>query len=220
MADLIPDHIRAVFFDHDDTLVATREAKYAHHKHVALKHYGKTLTDADIEPHWGKPLKELVCILYSTDNAEEALANNAECHEDFPKLLYPYTISTLQHVHALGKKIGIITATSTFSFEHDLTLHGFPRKIIDYTQTSDDTPFHKPDPRVFEPAVAWLSQHRIKPEEVIYVGDGLHDMKAALGAGFHFIGVETGLVTAEQFKEHGATTIPTVGHLAHYNAEK
>ena len=38
----------------------------------------------------------------------------------------------------------------------------------------------------------WLESEAIRPDEVIYVGDGLHDMKAALGAGFSFLGVETG----------------------------
>jgi hypothetical protein len=41
-------------------------------------------------------------------------------------------------------------------------------------------------------------------------------MKAALGAGFNFLGVETGLVTAEQFKDARAISIPNVGHLLTY----
>ncbi|WP_414479912.1 HAD family hydrolase, partial [Pseudomonas aeruginosa] len=81
---------------------------------------------------------------------------------------------------------------------------------MDYTQTADDTPFHKPDPRVFEPALTWLETQDVRPEEVYYIGDGLHDMKAALGAGFNFLGVETGLVTAEQFAEHNVISIPTI----------
>lgn len=37
------DNIKAVFFDHDDTLVGTIEAKWAHHKYVARTWYGKEL---------------------------------------------------------------------------------------------------------------------------------------------------------------------------------
>jgi phosphoglycolate phosphatase len=92
-------NIKAVFFDHDDTLVATREAKFAHHKHVAKVFYGKELTDADILPHWGKPLTQLVCLLYGTDNIEEAMANNVLCWDDFPKILYPGTIPTLEYLN-------------------------------------------------------------------------------------------------------------------------
>jgi phosphoglycolate phosphatase-like HAD superfamily hydrolase len=206
--------IKAVLFDHDDTLVATKEAKWAHHKFVASKFYGKELSDDDILPHWGKPFPELVCLLYGTDNVEEALANNASCHEDFPKVLLSETIPTLEQIHSQGKLIGILTATSRFSFEHDLTLHKIPRELIDYTQTADDTPFHKPDPRVFGSALKWLAKHHIAPNEVLYVGDSLHDMRAAQDAGLNFIGVETGLVTAEQFSEHAVESIPTITALS------
>lgn len=213
MSEHIGDQIKAVLFDHDDTLVGTFNPKSAHHKYVARTYYDKELSDEEIRQHWGKPLRELVGILYGTDDIEQAMANNTACHENFPKELFVASIPTLRRIKAAGKLIGIITATSRFSFEHDLTLHNVPRELLDYTQASDDTPFHKPDPRVFEPALAWLADQKITPHEVVYVGDGLHDMKAALGAGFSFVAVETGLVTAEQFKEAGIVSIPSVAGL-------
>lgn len=213
MSEHIADNIKVVFFDHDDTLVGTIGTKWEQHKHVARTFYGKELTDDEITEHWGKPLRELVCLLYGTDDVEQAMTHNTATHEDFPKELFTATIPTLRHVKAAGKLIGIITATSRFSFEHDLTLHQVPKELLDYTQTADDTPYHKPDPRVFEPALEWLAEQQIRPDEVVYIGDGLHDMRAAVGAGFSFLGVETGLVTAEQFRAEKATSIPTIGDL-------
>ena len=217
MSEHIGENIKAVLFDHDDTLVGTIGTKWAQHKHVASKYYGKELTDEEIKLHWGKPLRELVCLLYGTDDVEQAMANNTACHEDFPKELFVASIPTLKHLKAAGKLIGIITATSRFSFEHDLTLHEVPQDLLNYTQAADDTPYHKPDPRVFEPALAWLDEQGVQPEEVVYIGDGLHDMKAALGAGFGFLGVETGLVTAEQFTENKAISIPSIADLTRGN---
>lgn len=176
-------------------------------------HYGKDLSDDEIKKHWGKPLKELVCLLYGTDDVEQAMAHNTACHEDFPKELFEATIPTLRHLKSAGKLIGIITATSRFSFEHDLSLHGVPRGILDYTQTADDTLFHKPDHRVFIPAITWLHEQHVLPDEVVHVGDGLHDMNAALGAGFNFVGVETGLVTADEFKTVKANSVPGIADL-------
>jgi phosphoglycolate phosphatase-like HAD superfamily hydrolase len=213
MAENIADHIKMVTFDHDDTLVGTIGTKWEQHKHIARTYYGRELTDNDIKLHWGKPLGEMICLLYGTDDVEQALANNTACHEDFPKELFVATIPTLARIKATGKRLGIVTATSRFSFEHDLDHHQIPRDLLDYTQTADDTAFHKPDSRVFDPFFEWIEARDIKRGEVLYVGDGLHDMKAALGAGFEFIGVETGLVTAEQFKEAGARSIPDVSHL-------
>lgn len=211
----ISEHIKAVLLDHDDTLVGTFKAKSAHHKHVARTYYNKELTDAEVREHWGKPLQELVCLLYGTADIEQAMANNTSCHESFPKELFAASIPTLHRLKSAGKFIGVITATSRFSFEHDLELHKVPRELLDFTQTAEDTPFHKPDPRVFELAIARLAEENIRPEEALYVGDGLHDMKAALGAGFHFLGVETGLVTADEFKQVGAASIASVAELAH-----
>lgn len=213
MSEHIADNIKAVFFDHDDTLVGTIDAKWEQHKHVARTFYDKELTDNEIREHWGKPLTELVCLLYGTDDVDQAMAHNTATHEGFPKELFTATIPTLRHIQAAGKLIGIITATTRFSFEHDLELHHIPKDLLDYTQTADDTPYHKPDPRVFEPAVVWLAEQRIRPDEVIYIGDGLHDMRAATGAGFNFLGVETGLVTAEEFLAEDAKSIPSIEYL-------
>lgn len=213
MSEYIGEQIKAVFFDHDDTLVGTIDAKWAHHKQVAHTYYGKVLTDDEISEHWGKPHEELLGILYSTDNKEEAVLRARETHADFPKEIFAATVPTLKHIKAAGKLIGIVTATTRFSFEYDLDLHQVPRELIDYTQTADDTSYHKPDPRVFEPAIDWLKEQQIQADEVMYIGDGLHDMRAAVGAGFSFLGVETGLVTAKQFQAENAKSIPDVGSL-------
>lgn len=210
---LIGPEIDIVLFDHDDTLVETIVAKWAHHKFVARTWYNKELTDDEIRPHWGKPFPVLVGLLYETDDIEEALARNASCHEDYPKVLMIHTIPKLRELHAAGKMLGIITATSRFSFEHDMDLHGMPREIIDYTQTADDTEHHKPDGRVFSPAKKWAMEYGIPPHRILYVGDGLHDMHAALDAGFRFIGVETGLTSAEEFQDHDAESVPSTAEL-------
>lgn len=213
MTKHIADHIKAVLFDHDDTLIDTIGTKWVQHKYIAKTYYGKDLTDAEIIMHYGKPLEELVCLLYGTTEAEQAMAYLLKHHHEFPKNLFKETIPLLRHLRAKGLVTGVITAASRYSFEEDMETHKIPRELFDYTQTSGDTKFHKPDPRVFDPAIFWLATQNIKSNEVVYVGDGLHDMKAALGAGFSFIGVQTGLVSAKQFKEVGTTSISGIASL-------
>jgi len=208
--------IKAVLFDFDDTLVATKEIIWAHHKFVAEKFYSKSLTDEDILPHWGKPFPELVCLLYGTDDVQEAMANNFLSRDNFPNSLYKDTIFTIKHIHSLGKLIGIITAAGRLGFEKDIKRLRFPKEMLEYTQTAEESEFHKPDPRVFEPANKWLREKHISTSEVLYIGDGLHDMKAALDAGMQFLGVETGLVKNNQFKEQGATSVPDVSGVIKY----
>lgn len=209
----IEDTIRVVLFDHDDTLVGTISTKWDEHKFIAKTYYNKVLVDADIQLHWGKPLDQLVQLLYETDDVAQAMAYNVQHHTEFEKELFAATIPVLHYLDKLGMKLGIITATTRLSFEHDLEVHKIPTHLLSYTQTSEETSFHKPDPRVFEPVLAWLAKEDIQPKEVLYIGDGLHDMKAAIGAGFNFLGVQTGLVSADVFLETGTASIPDISHL-------
>lgn len=213
MSEYIDEGIRAVFFDYDDTLVKTIGPKWKQHKCVARTFYNKELTDDELRIHWGKPLNELVCALYDTDDAELALANNYACNEKYPTELFTATVPTLRRLREEGKLVGVITAINRVSFERDLELHRVPIELLAYTQTADDTQYHKPNPKVFDRARVWLSKREIQPERVLYVGDSLRDMRAAVGAGFNFVGVETGLVAAEEFMAADAVSIPSIAGL-------
>jgi len=210
---LIDDTVLVALFDHDDTLVGTRGPKVQQHILVAQVCYGKTLTEAEILAHWGKPLPQFLCAIFGTDDADRALENSRVYSERFPKTLFPDTIPTLQRLLDLGKWLGIVTASTHRSLNYDLESLSIPGEWFEYIQAAEDTTVHKPNPRVFDPAVAALHEQGLYPEEVLYVGDGLHDLYAARGAGFSFIGVETGLVSAEEFREHGAISVPTLADL-------
>lgn len=207
------ENIRAVLFDFDGTMVNTIGSKWDQHKFIARKYYDKDLTDEEIALHWGKPLSQLVCLLYETDDAEQALANNARHMNEFPKEIFSETNATLQKLKMANKVIGIITATNRMNIEHDLESTGISLDLIDYIQTADETECHKPNPQVFDPAKKWLNEKGISEEEVLYVGDGIQDMQAAIGAGFDFIGVESGLIKAEQFANHGVDSVPGIANL-------
>lgn len=213
MNGALTNNIKAVIFDHDDTLVNTIGTKSAQHKYIAKRYYGKDLTDAEIREHWGKPLEELLCALFSTQDGQKALAYTFAHHENYPKILFPGTIPTLRYLKSQGKLIGVVTATNRYSFDHDILHHKVPAELIDFAQTADETPYHKPDPRVFEPVLGWLKSHNVRIDEVLFVGDGLTDLLAARGVGFAFMGVETGLMTAREFRQHEATSVKDVSRL-------
>ena len=205
--------MKVVLFDHDDTLVSTIRAKWAQHKYVAKKFYGKELCDSEIRLHWGKPLTVLIKNLYETDNIDMAMSYNLATREKFPKSLFEDTLDTLASLRQSGLKLGLVTATTRSSLEHDLKTLKISKEFFQYIQTEDDTVLHKPDPRVFDPILRWLSAQNIQPSEVVYVGDAITDMKAAIGVGFHFIGVGTGLVSPEEFAEQNVQSIKRLGDL-------
>ncbi len=210
---MLKNSIKAVLFDHDDTLVGTIEPKWAHHRHVAKTFYNKDLSDEELRLHWGKPLPLMMQLLYETDQVDTAALHNIETRNAYPKLLFNGTIDTLSALKKAGLKIGLVTATTYSSLTHDFETLGISKELFNYIQTEGDTAHHKPDARVFEPAMKWLETLQIQPCEVLYVGDHLNDMKAAQGAGFHFIGVGTGLFRIEEFEKHDAKALQHLPHL-------
>lgn len=202
---------KAVFFDHNDTLVGTMQAKWAQYKYIASKFYGKRLSNEELRLHWGLPSTSLLRLLYETDHVDIATSYKLATRDRFPKFLFKDTLATLKALRMAGKKIGIVTASTLSSIQYDFETLRIPRLMLDYLQTEDDTIFHKPDPRVFDPAVKWLAQQNIEPSEVVYIGDHLRDLNAARGAGFRFIGISNGVVSVDEFLKLG---VPAVARLS------
>jgi HAD superfamily hydrolase (TIGR01549 family) len=133
-------------------------------------------------------------------------------HAEFPKTAYPETAEVLKTLKDNGYFVGVVTATNRISLDYDIESMKLTG-LFDYTQTEEDTDYHKPNPKVFDPAIEWLKTHDVQLNEVLYLGDGLHDMKAALGAGFQFIGTARGFVSVKQFNEQGTQAINHIGEL-------
>lgn len=210
---LLDESVQAVLFDHDDTLVETIRSKWAQHKYIAKHFYDKKLRDEELKQHWGKPLTVLIRLLYETENIDMAMSYNIATRKKFPKILFKDTLETIYALKKAGKKIGLVTATTQSSLDNDFATLKISKDLFDYIQTEDDTIFHKPDPRVFNPAVEWLKKQGITSDRTVYVGDSLFDMKAAVSAGFIFVGVGTGLMGVEEFAQHHEKVIPKLSWL-------
>lgn len=206
----IDSSIKAVLFDHDDTFVGTIAACWELDKHVARTWYNKELTEDELRKHWSKPLKEMVSIIFETTDVDTAMKRIMTCYPDYPKKLLPGVLVLVHAIKTHNLKVGIVTSTAEKTITHDFEAVSLDKTLFDHFQTQEDTDFHKPDPRVFAPTISWLSTQGIKPSEVLYIGDGLHDGQAAVATGFQFIGVETGLATAADFAQKGFVSVPNL----------
>lgn len=199
--------IKVVLLDHDDTLVNTYEACLELNKHVSRTWYGKELTDEMLSKHWNVPLTESLRRIYGTDDTALVQQRILECYPLYPKKLIGCTVT--KKLKAAGMPIGIVSSSGRKLVEFDLA-RADVQEDINYLQTEEDTLHHKPDPRVFAPALKWLEQFDVSPEQVLYVGDTLNDGHAATQAGFAFVGVETGAFTREHFAATGFRSLATV----------
>lgn len=82
--------------------------------------------------------------------------------------------------------------------------HYFPDVAFEVVRGQmEDTPV-KPDPAG---ALAVAAAMQLKPEEFVYLGDTATDMRCAVNAGMHPIGVLWGFRTAEELLESGAQAL-------------
>lgn len=208
--------IHAVLFDLDDTLLKTARIKWAHHKAVAA-HYGIELTDETLARYWGMPFDQMIGYLYNhADTVENMRAANRALELQFPKEIHDDTIEVLGKLALHGIAAGVVTSTNTEYALADLRRLQVPHEAFLFVQGAEATRYHKPDGRVFDPALAHLAELGIRRSAVLYVGDALMDHEAAVHAGIQFVGVATGFMSIEQFQEVGASAIARLGELPAY----
>lgn len=200
----------AAIFDLDDTLLNSVEMKWAHHKACAMRHYGVEVTDEDLREHWGKPLDVMIGELYRhADTVENMLANNRAMELEFPKSVIDGALETITQLSAAGLPLGIVTSGMHSWVMGDFQRLSFPHEAFLFVHGMEECTHHKPDGRVFNSAREVLSAAG-HGDRIVYVGDALIDHAAAVDAGFDFIGVTTGLVTAEEFTAIGARSVSRV----------
>jgi len=60
---------------------------------------------------------------------------------------------------------------------------------------------------------AFSVQTGIAPDQIVMIGDSLHDLHAGRAAGMQTIGVLTGVATAAELSPHADVVLPDIGHL-------
>lgn len=104
----------------------------------------------------------------------------------YPLELFPESRAVLIAPQS-NVEIGIVTSLARPVLLHSLTSLGWHDLRFSTLVTEGEAPANKPDPRVFDPALASLVG--IQRDEILYVGDALSDAQAATQAGLHFTGI-------------------------------
>ncbi|MBT31675.1 MAG: hypothetical protein CMO01_18620 [Thalassobius sp.] len=182
--------IKAVLFDFDDTLVQTTKTKYEAIKAIGSRYYNHQFTNEMIDEHWGIAFNKFYHNLFAglDTDMNRVMERRTIVTKEFPNQLFSDTNSTLSSLKKQCK-LGIVSAASKDTIHAEIEQTGLDISTLQFIQSADDTDFHKPDPRVFEPALAQLEKAQIDKSEILYVGDSLKDFYAARDAGLHFVGI-------------------------------
>jgi len=210
-------NIKAIIFDIDDTLVQTIQCKWLALKATAKKYYNLKITDTQLKKFWGTPFQAMLTGVFSNvDDFEIIKKRYIEISRNFPMRPHRGAVAAIKSLkkHYL---IAALTSSSRSVILKDLEDSKYNLKDFYFIQTSEDTPYHKPDSEVFIPTLVKLKKLKINPENIIYVGDAIRDYEAAKKARFNFIGVLSGLTSKKEFETAGLNSKNIISNLSKLN---
>ncbi|MDQ6985867.1 MAG: HAD hydrolase-like protein [Candidatus Dojkabacteria bacterium] len=179
---------KVIIFDYDDTLVKTRESKLGSLVETA-EIYNLKLSKQEIISRWHGPYLEMIQNIFGDiDDLNNIRFNLEKIARKY--LMQAYT-DAIETVNSLLKnfKVSILTSSERKVVIEDLIKLGFSVDSFSYIQTSEDTDFHKPDPRVFENMISLYESIGISKEELLYVGSDMNDYLASSQCGIDFTGI-------------------------------
>lgn len=194
--------IKAVIVDFDDTLCLTEEACFLLENEILAKIGAKTQSREIHKETWGQPLFEAIKVRSPGVDVEQFRKVLIKAHMDWVDAkkidaITPGNLRALDAVLDSGKKVFVLTSRTRDELAHIMAPdHDLANRVKAFYYR-DIMLFHKPDPRAFDHL---LEDHKLRPEECVYVGDSPSDAQAAKGAKMHFIAsLEAGIRTRDDF---------------------
>lgn len=182
--------IKGILFDLDGTLLNTNELIYKSFVHMFKEVLNKELKKDEITSLYGKPL-EVSLNKYSKD--EKIIQNMIRTYRKYNIDNHDRMCRTFEGIPELLRllkekkiKCGIVTSKKKDVAERGLQITDI-LKFMDVIITPEDTEKHKPEG---EPALRACEILKLKPEEVMMVGDSPYDLLCGKNAGCLTCGVE------------------------------
>ena len=194
--------IKAIIFDVDDTLIDFSAISTSLIQEVAKESKVRIPTKKEIDTYWGIPLRETIKkmgIKLSFYKFWKILLKKYLKHrKDFKS--FPGTNETLKK---LKEKyiLGALTSKQRFIMNLQFKDTKIPSKYFKFKLSANDTKYHKPDPRVFSKVFKKLK--KLEKDEILYVGDTIHDCISSKKAGIKFVAVLTGHYGNKDFRKCG-----------------
>ena len=202
--------VKAVIFDVDGTLVDSVDI-HAQTWVDAFEETGRVIEFSTLRGQIGKGGDQLMPVFLSKQEMEaESEGINARRGEIL-KEHYQSKITAFADVRALferikadGTRIVLASSAKADELENYKKLADI-EGLTEAETSSDDAEQSKPEPDIFQAAMAKLGD--VKPDEVIVIGDTPYDAQAAAKAGLRTIGVLCGGFSEESLRDAGCIAI-------------
>lgn len=171
-----------VLFDLDGTLLDSTRLILDSFHHTFAAHRLPAQTDDAFLAGVGTPLR-IEFAKYSNDANEidTMISTYREfnfLHHDRMVSAFPGSIACVRALAEAKIRLGIVTSKGRHGTKIGLESLGLST-LFEVVVCSEDVTRHKPDP---EPVRHALRQLGVTPEETIFIGDSVHDMRAGRGA--------------------------------------
>lgn len=195
-----------VLFDLDGTLIDSGAMILESFRHATRTVLRREIPDDELVAAVGGSSIRDQMASFDADRADELVrvyrAHNAPLHDDLEAFEGVHDV--LEHLHAEGRKLGIVTAKRRKTVDLAFGQLGIER-YFDVVVTTDDTELHKPHP---EPVLRALELVGATSAGAAFIGDSPFDIQAGKAAGVFTIGVSWGKIhPAERLLEYGADLI-------------
>jgi len=202
--------IEAVIFDVDGTLIDSVDA-HAKAWQVVLARHGYHIPFERVRHQIGKGGEKVMAALLPADVVER-LGETIERErlelfkkEYLPQIrAFPGTRALFERVRADGRRIVLASSAKAEELEAYKRIARVA-DLIDGETSSDDAEHSKPDPDIFQAALAKLED--VPPEAAIAIGDTPYDAEAAGKAGLRTIGLLCGGFPADELRATGCIAL-------------
>lgn len=176
---------------------------------ATLEHYGHPpFDDAAAAIHIPRPDSEKFPEFFG-DQSDEALKyfqdtiTRIDQQSEKPKLIdnAEAFMDFLQNARKKGVYVGIVSNSRVPAIQRDLQKLGWDN-YVDVIVASDSGIKSKPDPEAYKKALEHYPNTKLRPSEVLYVGDANTDLKFARNTGMKFIGIGNKFTEPLEPKEH------------------
>jgi phosphoglycolate phosphatase len=193
--------MRTILFDWDGTIVDSMDALFettrATCDHLGLP-FDRDIFRRTFSPNWRLKYRALGITEEHTEEAIAIWAMTFRADETKP---FPGVREALERLYAAGHQLGIVTSGDQSEIEPQLARLGIDG-LLAVRVYGNDTVAGKPDPRPLQLALELARASR--PEDAVYVGDALDDMRMAAAAGVRGVGVVSMLATGDDLVAAGA----------------
>lgn len=194
-----------IVFDFDGTLIDSNYLIDKTIRATAKEVLNKDIDQATINSVWGKVLTEQMADL-DHERVEELSSFYSQYyreHRDEHTTIFDGIIDMLDELHALGCEMAIVTNKGTSGLEHGLELFDM-KDYFKMALSKTDVVMKKPHPEGLLKVMAYFNAPK---EEVLFVGDSIHDIECGKNADVDTILVEWTVMDLEVLKAEEPTYI-------------